>query len=124
MTAYCGLNCETCPIHLATLEQDKARQKTMRVSIAKLCAEQYGMNLRPEEITDCDGCRADMGRLFSGCLKCEIRKCASGKNLQTCAHCTEYACDKLKDIFRLDPGAQTRLEEIRATFKSERSQHF
>ena len=117
-TAYCGLNCETCPSHLATLEPNKSRQKTMRISIAKVCTEQYGMNLHPEEITDCDGCRTDTGRLFSGCLKCEIRKCASRKVLENCAHCTEYACDQLKDIFRLDPDAQTRLDEIRAAFKT------
>ncbi|GEM_PF-4584473 len=26
MIAYCGLNCETCPIHLATIEQDPTVQ--------------------------------------------------------------------------------------------------
>lgn len=117
MTAYCGLNCETCPIHLATLEQDKSRQQTMRISIAKVCAEQYGMNLRPEEINDCDGCRTDTGRLFSGCLNCEIRKCASRKNLETCAQCNAYACDKLKDLFLHEPDAQIRLDKIRNACK-------
>lgn len=111
--AYCGLNCETCPIHVATLEQNQPRQKTMRTSIAEVCKEQYGMNLSPEEITDCDGCRADTGRLFPGCLSCEIRKCASHRNLETCAQCTAYACDKLNALFHRDPDAQIRLEEIR-----------
>jgi hypothetical protein len=118
MTAYCGLACDTCPIHLATLEQDKPRQKTMRISIARICSEHYGTYYRPGDITDCDGCRADTGRLFSGCLKCEIRKCASLKALETCANCIEYACDKLKELFRQDPGAQTRLEEIRNAYKT------
>jgi hypothetical protein len=118
MIAYCGLTCDSCPIYLATLEQDKSHQQTMRVSIAKLCSENYGMNLRPEDVTDCDGCRANTGRLFSGCWNCEIRKCASQKDIENCAYCIEFACDKLKDLFQHDPGAQIRLEKIRNTDKT------
>ena len=65
--AFCGLNCETCPIHLATLEPNSSHRQAMKESIAKICNRQYGMNLKPEDITDCDGCRANSGRLFSGC---------------------------------------------------------
>jgi hypothetical protein len=113
MMAYCGLTCDSCPIHLATLEQNKSRQQEMRVSIAWLCTEQYGMSLQPEDITDCDGCRANTGILFSGCLNCEIRKCASRRNLESCAFCPEYACDILKNFLRGEPDARSRLEEIR-----------
>ena len=113
MIAYCGLNCGSCPIHLATLEQDKAKQQKMRESIARQCTEVYHMNLMPEDITDCDGCRADTGRIFSGCLNCEIRKCAILKNIESCAYCNDYACERLKKHFSLDPDAETRLEEIR-----------
>jgi len=113
MMAYCGLECDNCPIHLATSEQDESRQKAMRISIAEECRIHYGLKLQPEDITDCDGCRSGSGRLFSGCFNCEIRKCAIMKNLESCAYCTDYACNKLKEYFLLDPGAQTRLEEIR-----------
>jgi hypothetical protein len=113
MIAYCGLTCNSCPIHLATIEQDKSRQQTMRESIAEQCSELYGMNLQLEDITDCDGCRAYSGRLFSGCLNCEIRECASQKNIASCAYCNDYACVKLNEHFSHDPTAQTRLEEIR-----------
>lgn len=41
MLAYCGLTCDSCPIHLATLEQDKSRQQTMRESIAEQCSCGY-----------------------------------------------------------------------------------
>ena len=113
MIAYCGLRCDNCPIHLATLEQDKSRQQTMRESIAEQCSKLYGMHLQPGDVTDCDGCRADTGRLFSGCLNCEIRKCASRKSIESCAYCSDYACEKLKQFFTLDPDAQIRLEKIR-----------
>ena len=35
MIAYCGLNCETCPIHLATLEIDLNLQLKLIFSLPK-----------------------------------------------------------------------------------------
>jgi len=113
MIAYCGLKCDTCPIHLATLEQDRSHQQTMRESIAEQCSKLYDMNLQPEDITDCDGCRANTGRLFSGCLNCKIRKCVNKKNIESCAFCSDYVCGILKEHFTHDPTSQSRLEEIR-----------
>lgn len=113
MIAYCGLVCDQCPIHLATIEQDEPLQKTMRESIAEECAINYGLNLQAEDINDCDGCTSASGRVFSGCSDCEIRKCAIAKNIENCAFCEEYICAKLKELYSLDPGAQHRLEDIR-----------
>ncbi|HPR32508.1 MAG TPA: DUF3795 domain-containing protein [Prolixibacteraceae bacterium] len=113
LTAYCGLRCDTCPIHLVTLEQDVSQQQNMRESIAEQCSKLYGMNLQPEDISDCDGCRTDTGRIFSGCLNCEIRKCASKKNIDCCAFCNDYACETLEKHFSLDQSAKIRLDEIR-----------
>jgi hypothetical protein len=112
--AYCGLDCSTCPIHLATLEPDAAKQHAMRESLANECFEHYGMKLQPEQVNDCDGCLAKTGRLFSSCLDCGIRKCASAKELENCAFCEDYACAKLEEMFRSDPEARVRLEKIRS----------
>jgi len=111
--AYCGLACDSCPIHLATLEKNPAEQTKMRVLIAEQLANIYGTTPKPEIISDCDGCKVYNGRLFTGCIECEIRKCAIRKNMVSCAYCSYYACDKLKKHFAIDPGAQDRLEEIR-----------
>ena len=113
MIAYCGLACDTCPIYLATLEEDIPRKLAMRKSIAGQCSEHYGMTLEAVDISDCDGCRANTGRLFSGCLNCEIRKCAREKGYASCAYCSHYACEQLVQHFLLDPGARTRLENLR-----------
>ena len=113
MLAFCGLTCNTCTIHLATLEQEKSIQKTMRENIAEQCSKYYGIDQKAEDINDCDGCRADTGRLFSGCLKCEIRNCAIQKAIESCAYCNDYACATLSKHFTLDPGSQSRLEGIR-----------
>jgi hypothetical protein len=113
MIAYCGLDCGNCPIHLATLEQDKILQHAMRESVAEQLSKFYGVESQPENINDCDGCRADTGRIFNGCLQCDIRKCANLKNFESCAFCADYSCNQLKKHFLIDPASQTRLDEIR-----------
>jgi hypothetical protein len=116
MIAYCGLVCHTCPIYLATREEDKEEQSRMRARIAALSKEQYGLNYGPEDITDCDGCLTEHGRLFVGCLRCDIRTCARQKGIENCAHCAGYICEKLKTFFATDPDAKTRLDEVRCSF--------
>jgi hypothetical protein len=115
MIAYCGLLCDRCPIHLATLETDKSKQAAMRIEIAAICNEKYGMSLKAADVNDCDGCRAGTGRIFSGCMACEIHKCAEQKNLENCAACSDYPCEILERFFHDDPDAQGRLEAIRSS---------
>jgi hypothetical protein len=113
LMSYCGLRCDTCPIHLVSLEADASRQEAMRKNIAEQCAMIYGMTLQPEDITGCDGCRATTGKIFSGCGQCGIRPCASARNIESCASCPDYACTTLEAHFSLDPEARARLEKIR-----------
>jgi len=112
IVAYCGLACDTCPIHVATLEQDEAKQRSMRAEITKTFVEQYGMSIQIKNITDCDGCRAGT-RLFSGCAKCEIRKCAMERGIESCAFCHDYARQKLLKFIGAEPSARARLEELK-----------
>jgi len=114
LIAYCGLDCHSCPVRLATLETNELKQKEMRLSIVRICAEQYSLNLQLEEVTDCDGCRSNTGRLFSSCLHCEIRSCAINRKLQSCAYCDEYNCHRLQNHFKTDPSAEVRLQAIRS----------
>jgi len=50
IVAYCGLTCQTCPIYLATRQENKEEQARMRAEIVQLCKEQYGMNYELEDI--------------------------------------------------------------------------
>ena len=113
MIAYCGLACDSCPIHLATLEKDPAKQIRMRIEIAEQLSKIYGTTPKPEIIVDCDGCKVIDGRLFTGCTDCGIRKCAISKNLINCAFCNDFACEKLEKHYTFDPGSRDRLEVIR-----------
>jgi len=113
MIAYCGLTCQTCPIYLATRQKEKEEQTRMRVEIVRLCKEHYGMDYDVKDITDCDGCVTEGGRRFSACKNCLIRKCARENELENCAHCTEYICEKLGEFFKTEPTTRTCLDEIR-----------
>jgi hypothetical protein len=117
MIAYCGLNCVTCPIYLATRETDPKKQRRMREQIVIAIKKYLGEGKRVEDITDCDGCKAQGGRLYSDCRRCQIRKCASEKGLENCAYCSEYACQKLSKFFDsedMEGKAKKRLDEIKA----------
>ena len=114
MIAYCGIDCDTCPVHLATLEPDDAKRNAMRVSVAQLYIQKYGMNVTVQDVPDCDGCRSDTGRLFSGCAQCQIRSCAITRNVKSCAFCEEYACEKLQKHFKSYPKTEIHLRSLRA----------
>ena len=114
---YCGLNCCTCPIYVATREKDEDKRRRMRADIAEEIRKHYGVEYKPEDITDCDGCWSEGDRLFAGSNNCRIRKCVRQKRIQNCAHCAEYPCKRLKKFFAEYPedgkDAKQRLDEIR-----------
>jgi hypothetical protein len=97
--SYCGLICEKCSIYLATREQQ--------------IKEHYGQETRPEDVGDCDGCKAETGRIF--CTGCEIRICAVEKGIENCAYCSDYPCKLLEKLFTTDLDAKKRLDAIRNT---------
>jgi hypothetical protein len=103
---------------MATRQENKTERARMRAEIVELCKERYGINYQLEDITDCDGCRTEGGRLFSASKNCAIRKCARDKELENCAYCTEYACRKLETFFITEPTAKTRLDEVRSRILS------
>jgi len=113
MVAYCGLTCQTCPIYLAARQENGDERARIKTEIVNLCREHYGTQYALEDITDCDGCKTEGGRLFSSSINCPIRKCARQKQLENCAQCPDYACEKLEAFFRTEPGAKERLDAIR-----------
>ena len=107
MIAFCGLNCSRCPAHVATVENDAEKALT----VAKMWSHQFGINVLIEDIW-CDGCLAG-GKKCAHCHQCEIRACAMEKGVQTCAHCPDYACEKILAFFKLAPEAKKNLDEIK-----------
>jgi hypothetical protein len=113
MLAYCGLHCDTCPIHLATIEEDKEKKLQMRITVSALLGSRYGMILRPEEVPDCDGCTLETGRLFVSCTNCDVRNCARERQHDSCAYCSAFGCEKLEPVLADQPDARRELERLR-----------
>jgi hypothetical protein len=111
MIAFCGLACTGCDAFPANQNKMTADE---RIKVAEKWTMLYGRGhtIEPEDI-HCDGCQSKDGTLFNYCNMCEIRKCGKGKHLKNCAHCADYACEKLNQFFTITPAAKTTLEEIR-----------
>jgi hypothetical protein len=85
--------------------------------VIRIGSKLYGTKYGPEDVNDCDGCRTEGGRLFSGCKTCLIRNCAKDKGLENCACCSEYACEQLLKFFAMEPEAKERLNRIKSKRK-------
>lgn len=105
---YCGLDCEACDAHLATIHNDQAlREKT-----AKLWSELNQAPILPEHI-NCLGCREDgIKTVFCEHL-CAIRQCALQKGVTTCGGCPELeSCRTVGAVIQNSPDAKKNLEEV------------
>ena len=111
MIAYGGLDCVKCPAYVATQADDReALEKT-----AAMWREQFGSPQITADSIICDGCPTTDGRLSGYCNICEIRSCASGQSLETCAPCADYVgCAKLATIHDHGPEAKATLDGLRA----------
>ena len=108
LIAYCGIACHECGAYLATINDDEKK----REEVAKQWSEEYSASFNPEDI-DCLGCLLPNKQTFSHCKACKIRSCAIGKNVQNCAYCDIYGCEKISGILDAVPDAKKRLDEIR-----------
>jgi hypothetical protein len=113
------MNCQKCPIFIATERDDESLRQKTAIEMANLYAdilETFGIDsLTPEDI-NCLGCRSEIGRFF-GCERCSIRQCCREKSLVTCANCQEYeSCDTLKGFcsFEAHRPAKKNLDKIRS----------
>lgn len=112
---YCGLNCETCPILVATVNNDdKLRQKTLE-EWRKLYAAYIGKENLTVKDMHCKGCRSEDG-VFVGGLNCPIRRCCREKKFVTCADCGEYeTCGMLNGFYSVSAhqSAKDNLNRLR-----------
>lgn len=108
MMAYCGINCSECPAYIATQNNDNEA----RAKVALEWQKAFNPNIKPEDI-NCDGCTSNSTRLFNYCKECKIRLCAIEKIVANCAYCPEYACDKLKEFFKMVPNCKATLDNLK-----------
>ena len=104
--AYCGLDCETCEAHIATVNNDD----DLRIKVAKEWSELNGVEITPEMI-NCAGCRIEGVKTPFCDSLCPIRQCALSKDIETCGACSEMSsCEKLEMITGNNEEALKRLK--------------
>jgi len=87
LVGICGLYCGTCPVYLASREQDPAQLEAM--------SRDRGI---PVEEIRCDGCLSE--NVYGPCVDCRhgFRRCASEKRVTWCFECEEFPCRRLRDF--------------------------
>ncbi len=108
MIAYCGLNCAECPAFIATQKDDDNKRKKVALEWQK----RFNINIKPQEI-NCDGCTSQSIRLINFCQRNKIRLCAIENQVQNCAYCPAYACEKLIEFFKWVPECKIILDDIK-----------
>ena len=107
--AYCGLICTDCPAYIATQADDHDALE----QVAAQWREEYNAPDITVESVICDGGLPGDGRHGSHCFECEVRACGIERGVVNCAHCADYACEKLERFFGFAPDARAVLDEVR-----------
>jgi hypothetical protein len=103
--AKCGCNCGRCPSYKGNLQTDEDRQR---------CSDGWhkylGFRLSPGKLRLCDGCQAPDDENPVRYQSCSVRKCAVGNGVETCAHCSGYPCEDVKNLHEIQrAGAKERI---------------
>ena len=96
--AYCGLDCAGCEAYKATQNNDQK----LREKVAAEWTKMYKFDFTPDMI-NCTSCKSN-GVKIGHCSECEMRKCASAKNLANCGACAEFkTCKTINDFMAMVP---------------------
>jgi hypothetical protein len=87
MIGYCGYSCHLCA---ARSDDPVVRQKLVDGWRRIFGHQQY-----TAENVRCDGCRSE-GRTADSA--CAARPCAKEKNIDSCAHCEQFPCPKMRHL--------------------------
>jgi hypothetical protein len=111
MIACCGVDCGACPAYHAKLkDDDDLRKKTAK----EWSQPEYEI---PYQDINCDGCRTseDESIFKHWPTECPVRLCVLERNLENCAYCDDYVCDKLEGVLQMmGKSARENLGRIRA----------
>lgn len=105
----CGIVCSKCNAFIATRTKDDA----LAEATAREWSQQHGVTVLKEHVW-CTGCLTDAAPKCHHCGNmCEVRKCVMSKNIDTCADCMSYPCEKVKFIADALPATVKVIEALR-----------
>jgi len=106
--SFCGIICSQCEAFIATMnDDDELRRKT-----AEKWSKQFNGEIKAEDI-NCRGCTSVEEPIFSHCRVCEYRLCGIDKEIENCAHCSEYPCENLAKFHEMVPQCKETLDKIK-----------
>ena len=107
LAASCGLYCGACSIYQAV----RRGASEFLVAAAAGISEMLDFPVEASDL-NCDGCLSDVRAIQ--CRECQLRDCASSKELTHCASCDSFPCQQIID-FKNDQFAHHSevLENIR-----------
>jgi hypothetical protein len=113
LTGYCGLNCNYCPVFIATKTNNEQLKEKIAREWSLFYVEHIGIELTANNI-HCNGCKANSKGCFIGCIHCVIRHCCSSKKYNTCAECNKYEkCRIINRFFSTNETAKVTLDHLK-----------
>ena len=88
----CGYRCDLCLAYRPNVEQNPLNRKILSDGWFKY----YGFRIPPERIL-CDGCMTETPTLIDN--SCPVRPCVIEREMENCATCPDYGCEKLIERF-------------------------
>ena len=107
IVATCGIVCSECDAYKATQSNDREALEGMAAEASK----QLGIEMTADD-TMCDGCLGSSGRQISYCAVCAIRACGIENLVENCAHCEDYACEKIEAFAKPGSAHRRTLDQI------------
>ncbi|MFX1277418.1 MAG: DUF3795 domain-containing protein [Promethearchaeota archaeon] len=99
--SYCGLNCASCEIYLASHGDEKLQKELV---------QWFKKNIDPNiDYMSCERCRGPKGKCWTE--DCDLRSCAMKMNLEYCFECSEFVCSKLEKFANNGPDHHKRTIE-------------
>ena len=108
--AYCGLNCNECPVYLASIVNNVAAQIQL--------AREYSTDTCKFSKEDmyCLGCHSDTVSPKM-CGDCQIRICGMKKSYGSCAECDEFPCSTLRENLDDSSDNMNNLKQLVIKYK-------
>lgn len=93
---YCGIDCKKCSNYVKP-ENRKITNRYRKNKNFK-CESKVGFSYNLNELViECYGCEYDdiwtNNVIFDFCNKCNIRKCATEKKINSCKECPDFLCE-------------------------------
>lgn len=92
MLCYCGYDCGSCPVRLATTAKDSKAAAAYREKARVFYRDVMGMEILPDKLV-CLGGRSDV--VMEACVGCPFRSCCRERGIERCRDCRDYPCDAI-----------------------------